>query len=333
MDPDREDQAAHGPRAVRRSYRVEAAGVGGPRGQQGRLATVALVAVLALVGGAIISSQLFPAGRGAVAAQDTAAPSDIAQDTAAPSAETRAAPFASVVPRRTPFPIPSAPLTPRVTADRVDVSALVAAIPRHGTGPLAFVSGRLRSTQRPCARGAPVSACFALQLDGFRGAKIVPDDTMSVWPGDPVLGETLVLLPRDGKLVYLGSLVVDPAGIQRIDVLTATMETVPVGPGQPLPSLHEADGILVNGVTPCIGPATCPPGAPTLLAIPPSGGWEMDYTGAQPVRIVDGAFGIRPSAVWTTGPFLLRLRVDATRVAWEVVAREDQGSILHVTIP
>jgi hypothetical protein len=297
--------------------------------------------IAALVGGGILSSRLFPTEPAAVE------PSALAEASAAASP-------AEAQPAGTPIPIPSAPLTPRITAAPVDVAALVAAIPRHGTGPLAFVQGRLHSSSRPCDPGSPLSACLTLSIDGLRGATVVPDDTMPVWPGDPIRGETLVLLPRDGQLVYLGSLLVDALGIPRIDVLTATTENAAAIPGGIGPSLYEADGALVSGAPSCPTGIACDPGGSILLAIPPSGpayvdytgevpvrrvdpspgNWTLDFSGAEPVRIVPDAFGIPSSAVLTTGPFLVRRRTDPWRgITWDLVAREDQFSILRVVIP
>ncbi len=310
------DPGWDGPTDRRRSYSVEVAGVGGPRNRPGRTAALALVLVVALVGGGILSSQLSPAQHVAVA------PSALPVALSSPSASAAAA-----------TPVPSAPLTMRVTADPVDISALVAVIPRRGTGTLAFVDGRLHSTQRKCEPGAPLSACLVLRIDGLRGAKVVPDDAIGTWPGDPPQGETLVLLPRDGVLVYLGSLLVDAAGIPRIDALTAAMASPSAGKARLLPSLHEADGLLLNDVSPCVAGAPCATGGPVLLAVPPSIGQGPDLVGAVPVRIMDSAFGVGIGDIWVTGPFLLRIRTDSATVAWDVVAREDQGSILHVVIP
>jgi hypothetical protein len=171
---------------------------------------------------------------------------------------------------------------------------------------------------------------MSIHIDGLRGATVVPDDSMRGWPGDPVAGETLVLQPRDGKLVYLGALRVDPAGIPRIDVLEARIAAAKI---HPQVALFEADGILVQGPAPCIAPVSCDPGAPTLFANPPGGGWQMDFTGAVPVKTSPGVFGIASTAVWTTGPFLVRYTPSDDNLPWQLVAHEDQGSILHVVIP
>jgi hypothetical protein len=305
----------------RRAYRVEVAGVGGPRSRHGRAAAVALAVVAVLVVGGIVSSQLFPSAQARVAPSASLA----ALGSASPTA-----PAAPTV-----VPVPTGPLTARVAAVPVDVVALIAAIPRHGTGPLAFVGGRLHSTSRPCEPGAPLSACLTLHIDGLRAARVVPDDAMGSWPGDPAPGETLVLLPRDGRLVFLGSVVVDPAGIPRIDVLSARLAADPLRYGRPLPSLHEADGNLVSGASTCAADGPCLAGAPALLAAPPSGALPTADTGAAVVLIEPGAFGVDAYAGQSTGPFLMRRRANPNdgAASWQVVAREDQGSILHVVIP
>jgi len=59
----------------------------------------------------------------------------------------------------------------------------------------------------------------------------------------------------------------------------------------------------------------------------------MDFTGAVPVKTSPGVFGIASTAVWTTGPFLVRYTSSDDNLPWQLVAREDQGSILHVVIP
>ena len=313
MDPGWDD-----PTDRRRSYSVEVAGVGGPRNRPGRTAVAALVVVIALVAGGVVSGQLFPVQRSAVAPSASPAALESASTTPAPS------------PAPTAVPVPTGPLTARVTASAVDVVALVASIPKHGTGPIAFVAGHLHSRPKPCDVGSPLSECLTLSIDGLRGATVVPDDTMLGWPGDPVGGDTLVLLPRDGKLVFVGSIRVDPAGIPRIDVLGAR---VAAAANHPQVALLETDGVLVQGAAPCLALVKCDLGAPTLFAQPPGGGWQMDFTGAVAVHLASGVFGVSSSAVWTTGPFLVRYTPSDPNLPWQMVAREDQGSILHVVIP
>ncbi len=317
MDPGWDD-----PTDQRRAYSVEVAGVGGPRSRGSRTPILAAVALVALIAGGILSSRLFPVDRGAISASPLPPPSAVAA-------------VVSPSPSVAPIPVPTGPLTARVASDPVDVAALIAAIPRHGTGPIAFVAGRLRSTPRPCEPGAPLSACLTIRIDGLRAARVVPDDTMGAWPGDPAPGETLVVLPRDGKLVFLGSVVVDPAGIPRIDVLSARLAADPLHVGQPLPSLHEADGLLISGALTCSASGPCPAGAPALLVVPPDAALVTDFTDAAVVQIAPGAFGVDATSARTTGPFLMRRRANPNdgAVSWQVVAREGEGAILHVVIP
>lgn len=318
------DRESGGSVDPRRAFSVEVSGVGGPRNRSGLAAAVAVVAVAALVVGGLVSGQLFPVQQAAVAPSASVS-SSILASAAPPSSASSSASTAPIV------PVPTGPLTARVTASPVDVVALIASIPKSGTGPLAFVSGHLSSKPRPCETGAPLSECLTLRVDGLRAAQVIPDDTMGVWPGDPVPNETLVLLPRDGKLVYLGALVVDPAGIPRADVLAARLAAKPEHAPE---ALREADGMLVRGITYCIWEDRCPLGAPTLLATPPTSAGALDYAGAQAVALADDAFGIRPTATWTTGPFLVRVRANpGDEPPWQVVVLEDQSSILHVVIP
>ncbi|MFN8631343.1 MAG: hypothetical protein U0838_13810 [Chloroflexota bacterium] len=315
------DRESGGSVDPRRAYRVEVSGVGGPRNRSGRAAAAALVTLVALVVGGLVSGQLFPVQQ-AVAPAPSSSAVAIASATASPA------------PTPTPILIPDAPLTPRVTGWPVDIAALVAAIPEQGAGPLAFVAGRLHSTAHPCEPEAPLSECRTLRIDGLRAVEVVPDDAMRTWPGDPVLGETLVLLPRDGKLVYLGSLLVGASGIPRIDVLSATIRSSTASSGQLVPSLHEADGILARGIAPCMWQDRCPAGAAVLLPMAPPAGAAIDSTVAETVTVADSAFGVRPADTWTAGPFLLRIRTDlGPSCAWELAAIEDQGSVLHVVIP
>ncbi len=307
----------------RRSFRVDVAGVGGPRNQASRTALVALVVLAAILGGGILAGQLFPVDQGVA----NASPSS---GTASPPASGLGVAIASPGSRQ---PVPSdglAPLTPRITASPVDVAALVAAIPRHGTGPLAFVAGRLVATPRPCGRDAPLSACLTLRIVGLHGVPVVVDDTMGSWPGDPPPGQTLVLLPRDGRLVFLGSLDASAAGIPRIDVLQAMTASDPATAATPFPSLREADGMLITDSGPCASGATCPPLSAALMRP-----WRdlVDVSRGTGVTLAPGAFGVSAGG-WTSGPFLLRYRPDAEGwILWQVAAREDQGSILHVAIP
>jgi hypothetical protein len=283
------------------------------------------------VAGGVVSSRLFPVESTAVAASaPVAAPAsgaasigDSAPPTLGPPARTAAA------------PAPTGPLTPRSAGLSSDPGALVAAIARRGAGTLAFVSGRLHSAPRPCSPNAPLSTCLSLAIEGLPGATVVPDDRMAAWPGDPPPGETLVLLARDGKLVLLGSMVVESAGIPRIDVLGARLAADPLAYERPLPSLHEVDGVLLSGAASCRASDPCRVGAPALLVVSPPDAAATDYQDAAVVQISPSPFGIDSGASRTVGPFLVRRRANPVdgAVSWEVVAREDQASVLQVVIP
>ena len=324
MDSERDDVG-------RRGYRVAVAGVGGPQNRPGRNAAGALLAVVVVLAGGVLLSRLAPADRGLVSpsASSAVAFASSAPSSSSPERPSAPTPAASGLLTARPLGIP---LTPRLLGNQVGVAALVAAVPRRGTGPLAFVEGQLTSATRPCGAGAPLSACLTLRIAGLSDATIVPDDTMAYWPGDPGPGETLVLVPRNGRLVFLGSLVVNPAGIPPIDTLQALLAADPASAANELPSLHEADGILSATIDPCGGTTSCRPaaiGSPLLLSTAPDG---SGITSMTPVEVVPQAVGVR-SAGSTGGPFLLRHLAVSIGPVWEVVAREGPGSILHVVIP
>lgn len=316
----------------RRAYRVEVSGVGGGRNRAGPKGLLVLIGVVALVALGIISSDLFPTAQGVVLPSLDPAQVLVSPD---PSGLTPDGSDALPSPPESAGPVPSAPLTARVAEMAVDVAALIADIPHRGTGPLAFVAGRLHSSRRVCPLGAPLSACLSLRIDGIRGASVVPDDSMTSWPGDPAPGQTLVLLPRDGHLVYLGSLTVDSEGIPRIDVLEARLTAGPASDGQPPSSLVEGDGLLLAQVSPCATGDACG-GTNSALFAAATLGEGGDLGSGVVVRVMPGALEAGNAAwldpTWIPGPFLLRYQpADAT--PWQVVAREDQGTILHVIIP
>ena len=337
MDSDRDD-----PGDRRRSYSVPVAGVGGRRHRPWRTAVIVLAVVAALVAGGVMSSRLFPvvtavdpsalAPASAVAlVWASASPGGPASPRPSPRATASTRPAASASPVAV---TPIASMTPRGAGKRADATALVAAIPLPGEGPLAFVTGRLRSEPQPCDPGAPLSACVSLSIEGLRGVTVIPDDTLTAWPGDPPAGEALVLLARDGQLVFLGALAVAPAGIPRIDVLGARLAADPLG-YEPSASLHEVNGLLLSGGAACTGSGTCYARAPDLLIVPPKDAQTANSAEGALIQVAPGAFGVDLTALRTPGPFLVRRRADPVsgRVSWEVVAREDQASIVHVVIP
>jgi hypothetical protein len=301
----------------RGSLTVEVASVEGGRrpGRSRRAAQLVAIAVLVVLALAVASSRLFPVQPDTIVLPSLVPPS--------------AAASPSIPPDGSPSSAPAEVLTPRVVGVAVDVSALVAAVATGRDGPLAFLAGILRITPRRCEVEATASACYELSIDGLRGVRVVPDDGLAVPMRQPGAGEVLVLLPRAGRLVYLGSLVEDPAGIPRIDAFATRL-----APGGPLlagrgPTLYEADGRLIRLSHDCPETASCPPSSWLL-----SGGAGLD---AQANDVVDaavapGAFGIVSNVGAASGPFLLRPGT-TPGASWIVVAREDQAKVLHVLIP
>jgi hypothetical protein len=311
-----------------RSVTVAVASVdgGGRRGGGSRraavLAAVAVVTVLAL---AIVSSRLFPVDQPA-----------FVPPSAAPSAEASVPPSPAASPDGPPVYHPVVARTPRIPWTALDVAALVAAVDAKAEGPLAFVSGILRITPRPCAE-AIASACDRLSIDGLRGVRVVPDDGLNMPMRQPGGGEVLVVRPSAGHLVYLGSLAVDPLGIPRIDGLLAILGQRDTTKAIGAPTLFEADGRLIRLSHNCPETASCPP--PSWLL----GSAQWPDTRVDVVvdaTVQAGAFGIGADTGWTSGPFLLRPGAGASGVpgtghgaAWVVVALEDQAAVLHIVIP
>jgi hypothetical protein len=293
---------------------------GGRRGGSRRAALLAGMAVVAVLALAVASSRLFPVERDAFVT-----PSEV------PSASVPIAgvpsPLAS--PRGSPAPSPVVAMTPRVAADPLDVSALVAAVRAGKDGPIAFVSGLLHITPRRCDPGAPASACYLLAIDGLRGVRVVPDDGLAMPMRQPAGGEALVLLPRAGRLVYLGSLVVDPGGIPRIDGLIAQLARHGPAIAGTGPTLYEADGRIIRLSHDCPETASCPPASWLFGALQPP---DNLVVGVVDASVVDGAPGLDASVEWASGPFLLRPGT-VTSASWIVLAQEDQAAILHIVIP
>ena len=224
-------------------------------------------------------------------------------------------------PADTPRPMPLRGMTPRLESAALDVSALVAGV-RDGTfaGRLVFLAGRIHATPRSCRNGAALSACITLSIDGLRGLQVIPDDAIGAWSDDPGPGSALVLEDMGGRLVYLGSVVVDPAGIPGIDVLTGPDPIAPPGSG-PGPTLVEVDGWLVSAA-PCGEDTTSCPQPAGFLAPTGPGDGLLGMSGGVPViappRITD--FGRR--ATWWSGPFLVR-----HSAAWDCGGAVDRHAV------
>jgi hypothetical protein len=301
----------------RGSLTVEVASVEGGRrgGGSRRAAQLVAVAVVALLAIAVASSRLFPVQPDTIVLPSLVPPSAASPPSASPAVSSAASP--PVV------------LTPRVAGQTLDVSALAAAVATGKDGPLTFLAGILRITPRRCEAGATASACYEVAIDGLRGVRVVPDDGLAMPMRQPGGGEILVLLPHAGRLVYLGSATLDPAGIPRIDGLTAGLVA-----GGPLiagrgDTLYEADGRLIRLSHNCPESASCPPPSWLLGAGEYPDGKANFVVGA---AVAPGAFDIGSDVGGTSGPFLLR-PATTPGASWIVVAREDQATVLHVVIP
>ena len=306
---------------------VEVSSVGGRQSRPARAAWLAAVAVVALIGAAISSASLFPAEQAAMATPPVAvAPSPVASATASVA-------------------LPPVHLTPREASTPLGVAALVAATAPGTSGRLALVSGRLHAAPRRCEADAPLSACYAFRIDGLEGVRVVPDDGITDWSGDPGPDQTLVVVAGQGVVRYLGSLTVDPAGSPPVDEVVAQAGEGRTARGAG-PSLFGADGRLVRSVPACPAGTTCPSAAPAyrLFTLFPPGGATQDVTGDVEVMVSPAVGGLEAPGSWLDGPFLLRrLAVGCwpvpgyacapTSPAWQVVAREDQASVLRIMIP
>jgi hypothetical protein len=308
-----------------RSLAVEVASVdgGGRRGGSRRAALLAAIAVVAVIAVAVASSRVFPVERGPVVSP----PAGPSASPAAVVASLAASPVTT--PDTSPTDDPLLTFTPRVVRPPLDAAALVAAVAARKDGPIAFVSGILRITPRRCEAGASPGTCFRLSIDGLQGVGVVPDDGLAVPVRQPGAGEILVLLPRAGRLVYLGSMVADPRGIPGIDGLL--MQLARQGPlsDAARPTLYEADGRLIRLSHNCPGTASCPPPSWLLGAAQPP---DSRVVGVVDATLLAGAPGIPGDALLSSGPFLLRLGT-GEGASWVVVAREDQASVLHIVIP
>ena len=304
-----------------RSLAVEVASVegGGRRGGSRRAAQLAGIAVVVVIAVAVASSRLFPVERQAIAPPSAGPSASPVASADSPVASAEASPADN----------PFVALTPRIVGPPRGVASLVAAVEARKDVPIAFVSGILRITPRRCEAGATPSACYRLSIDGLSGVPVAPDDGLAVPMRQPGGGEVLVLLPRAGQLVYLGSLVADPRGIPRIDGLTAKLASGGPVFGATGPTLYEADGRIIRLSHNCPETASCPPPSWLFGAVQSPGDKVVGVVAA---AVAANAPGIPGDAEWSSGPFLLRPGT-GKGASWVVGAREDQASVLHIVIP
>lgn len=304
----------------RRALTVDVTSVDGAgrRVRSLRAAQLMAVAIVVVVGLALASSSLFPVERPTLPPFASGA---------VPSAGGLPSPVSS--PGDSAAQDPAIVMTPRILGVALDVSALVASARTNAPDTIAFVSGHLRIAPRRCDAGGTASACFRLSIDGLRGVSVVADDRLLMPMRQPGGGEVLVLVPRAGRLVYLGSVVVDPAGVPRIDGLIARLVAHgPLNAGTG-PTLYEADGRIIRLSHDCPETASCPPASWLLGALQPQ---DNDVVAIVDATVVADAPGMPSDTGWTSGPFLLRPGTDKG-ASWVVVAREDPATILHVVIP
>lgn len=306
--------------AAPRTLDVPPAPVRGPRGG-GKAGPFALVAVVAVIAGAIGVAQLDPAPRDTARisfAVPTLAPSAAAAETPRGTAAAEAAPDPSAI---------LAGTTPRMTRE-----ALAAAV-RDGSieGRLVFVDGTLDVTPVRCQSLAQgFGGCVDLAIPGLglpvrQGADTVP------WRADPPAGAWLVAVARTGGLVYLGSLVPDPNGPIPVDAIANA--GVPNAAG----TLFEVPGwLVVNPVQTCFRPGVaatpCPPPPPYLAQDEPLPDGMLVSDAGSVVMVAPSAPGIDPAATVTQGTYLVQHR-QAVEGGVLVVARYEPPRAVRVLVP
>jgi hypothetical protein len=293
--------------------------VHGPRGG-GRVAAVALGALVIALAGAVGLAQLQPAP--ADPARISFAVPTVAPSPVAPSG----LPAATDPPAQDPAAVFAA-TTPRMT--RPDLEAAV----RDGTleGRLVFVDGTITREAAKCS-GLTESfgGCVDLAIPGLglpvrQGADTVP------WRADPPRGAWLVTVARAGGLVYLGSLVPDPLGPPPVDAIANA--GVPDAAG----TLFEVRGwLVVHPLHTCFRPGVaatpCPPPPPFLAdAEPLDGGILVSDAGAE-VAVATSAPAIDVAAEVTGGTFLVQQRQSGEGGVL-VVARFEPARAVRVLVP
>lgn len=294
--------------------------VRGPRGG-GRVAFVALGALVVVVAGAVGLAQVDPA------------PPDLARisfamPTLAPSASVAETPRGTAAAEASPDP--SAVLagtTPRMTRDALEAAVRDDSI----EGRLVFVDGTLDVTPVRCqglAQG--FGGCVDLAIPGL-GLPVWQGEDTVPWPADPPPGAWLVTMPRAGGLVYLGSLVPRPRG--QLPLASIAGANPPDSEG----TLVEADGYLVtHPVHACYRPAVpatpCPPPPPFLAQDEPLPDGMLVSDAGAAVTVASSAPGIDPAATVAEGTYLVQHRQSGEGGAL-VVARYEPSRAVRVLVP
>jgi hypothetical protein len=292
---------------------VPVAPVGGGRRRQSRgpLALAGLLVVLAV--GAIVLARLFPA---APVGPAVVLPTSDASIVAPSIAESTKAPLLASPPR-------------------LRTEELVAGV-RNGSldGRLVYADATLRAWCHPerlddcdlphvAVDGLPLDVVASTSARGAIGG--IPDDAV------------LVLAVRDGRLVYLGSLVVHADGSPSLGELDS-------GAGERAglvrPSLEDASGWLVIkpaciSTTPSASPSCDRP--PFIADDEPLEGGILRSDRGQTVVLSPSVWGVDPAVdTVSAGPFLVQ-HMDRpggpSPEAWEVIARYDPARSVRIVIP
>jgi hypothetical protein len=177
-------------------------------------------------------------------------------------------------------------------------------------GRLVLVRGSLESIAFPCdGEPDPLHTCVMLAIEGL-DLDVMAGVISLPWHDDPPPGDSLVVVPDGGRLVYLGHVAPDLQWPSTIDGLTrALLRNDPAGAP---PELFLVDGWLVmdppSGCPGSPAPSARPcyePG-PFLADEPPVRGSLPANSRGSSVLIGDGV-GIDPTAEVVEGSFLVAM--------------------------
>ncbi len=175
---------------------------------------------------------------------------------------------------------------------------------------LVFVDGDLRITPVRCQSPAQGSVgCVELEIPGI-GLPVWAGGDAIPWRGDPPPGAWIVTVARSRGLVYLGSLVPDPAVPNALDGLTRRLFAGELA--EPPRTLFEVDGwLVVNPPSPCYRPGVsatpCPLPVPFLAAEEPDADGVLRSSRGGLVDLAPAVVDVDPSAVVTRGRYLVML--------------------------
>ncbi len=186
---------------------------------------------------------------------------------------------------------------------------------------------------------------MAVEIPGL-GLPVVPGGDAIPWHGDPPPGAWIVTVARAGGLVYLGSLVPEPAAPDTIDGLTRRLFAGELS--TPSRTLFEVSGWLVaNPLQTCYRPGVaatpCPAPTPFLASDEPGRDGVLRSSRGGPVDLAPAVIGMDPADVVTSGRFLVMppAACDPSNAAqtcdaeprWLVTARFDPAQSFRVLVP